>query len=194
VVKLIAGALDPDVFRSYVGQDVYYLRAFVQGYALILARLEQAEHQVLLHELIGDALREIEMHQQHAAELTIDLDAVTPLRATEDYVNHLLDVGWNGDAALTLAAMTPCMRLYAYLGEHAVADGPPAEDHPYRSWIEAYSDPGFHELTVQLESLLDELATDTPELHKVYRRSMECELAFFEAALQSHPEGPEGSG
>lgn len=47
-------------------------------------------------------------------------------------------------AAYTLGAMTPCMRLYAYLGKELEAlldlyEG----SHPYRKWIENYSSEGF---------------------------------------------------
>lgn len=47
-------------------------------------------------------------------------------------------------AAYTLGAMTPCMRLYAFLGKEFEAlldlhEG----SHPYRKWIESYSSEGF---------------------------------------------------
>jgi thiaminase/transcriptional activator TenA len=41
----------------------------------------------------------------------------------------------------------------------------------------------MEELARRLEALLDELADDRPEVRALYRRAMECELAFFDAMI-----------
>lgn len=47
-------------------------------------------------------------------------------------------------AAYTLGAMTPCMRLYAFLGEEVQALLDPSEGpHPYQKWISNYSSEAF---------------------------------------------------
>lgn len=47
-------------------------------------------------------------------------------------------------AAYTVGAMTPCMRLYAFLGKelqlHLQYEG---NGHPYKKWIDTYSSAGF---------------------------------------------------
>lgn len=47
-------------------------------------------------------------------------------------------------AAYTLGAMTPCMRLYAFLGKEflALRDNN-EESHPYQKWIDNYSSESF---------------------------------------------------
>ena len=77
------------------------------------------------------------------------------------------------------AAMTPCMRLYAWLGASldASAAGPFAE------WVQTYADPSFQTLAARLEQLLDEQDDDSPAVHATYRRAMRLELDFFDAAL-----------
>jgi thiaminase/transcriptional activator TenA len=80
-----------------------------------------------------------------------------------------------------MAAMTPCMRLYAYLGQELAR-----EDHsqnPYREWIETYSSDEFEALAAELESLLDQLAEGTHRVSLAYRYAMCCELGFFSASL-----------
>ena len=72
--------------------------------------------------------------------------------------------------------MTPCMRLYAYLGRSLAG----AEAAQYTEWVEAYADPAFEELAVRLEGLLDAHATDEPRTHATYRRAMGFEVAFFD--------------
>jgi thiaminase/transcriptional activator TenA len=94
-------------------------------------------------------------------------------------VDLLLGVAWNRGLGQTIAVMTPCMRLYAFLGRELAAAR--RGNHPYREWIETYSSPAAEELAGTLETMLDELAEDGPEVHRLYRRAMECELAFFAA-------------
>lgn len=51
-------------------------------------------------------------------------------------------------AAYTLGAMTPCMRLYAFLGKELQALIHPSESsHPYKKWIDNYSSEGFQVCT-----------------------------------------------
>jgi hypothetical protein len=44
--------------------------------------------------------------------------------------------------ARIIAAMVPCMRLYAFLGAE-LSKGRELEGHPYREWIETYASPAF---------------------------------------------------
>lgn len=47
-------------------------------------------------------------------------------------------------AAYTLGAMSPCMRLYAFLGkEFEVLLNPSEGNHPYKKWIDNYSSENF---------------------------------------------------
>ena len=84
-----------------------------------------------------------------------------------------------GGVGLTCAAMTPCMRLYAYLGQQLAA-GP--VDERYAQWVRTYADPGFESLAATLERLLDTYADgDGPA---AYRRAMQLEVAFFDAVYE----------
>ncbi len=175
------GSLATDAFKRYVAQDAFFLRAFLSGYALAAAKAERLDVVRRLHMLMGGVLQELELHRNYADGLDIDLDAVRPHPATSAYTDFLLRTARSGDIGEILAAMTPCMRLYAYLGrslsQHRHAS------NPYQHWIDTYGGNDFEGLAVELESLLDELATPTARTHSVYRYAMECELAFFSAPL-----------
>ena len=59
-------------------------------------------------------------------------------------------------AAYALGAMTPCMRLYAFLGKEiqALVD-PDVTSHPYQKWIDSYSSEDFQVCNgIELLSLL----------------------------------------
>ena len=122
------------------------------------------------------------MHAGHAARLGLDVDHVTPHPATRGYVDFLLGVAWHRGLGETVTAMTPCMRLYAFLGQSLAPGKVPSNS--YRGWIETYSAPEMEELAATLEGMLDRFAADEPETEQLYRRAMEHELAFFDAPLE----------
>ena len=76
--------------------------------------------------------------------------------------------------------MTPCMRLYAWLGQSLART---AVAPAYADWVKTYADPLFEALAVRLEGLLDMHAADTPAVRGNYRRAMELEYGFFDANL-----------
>ena len=57
-----------------------------------------------------------------------------------------------------LAAMTPCSRLYGYLGTELAA-AHPGVDHAYSEWIKTYSSAEYLALPAANEALLDKMAT-----------------------------------
>jgi thiaminase/transcriptional activator TenA len=172
------GALPVGAFKSYVAQDAYFLDAFARAYAFCLAHATSTKDLFGFSDLIVGVLDELRLHKSYSATLGVALDNVTPLAATTDYVEFLLGHARQGNLGETLAGMTPCMRLYAYLGQTlAKTDVAPA----YADWVKTYSDPGFESLAGRLEELLDQHAADTPIVHANYRRAMELEYRFFDA-------------
>jgi len=130
---------------------------------------------------MGGVLDELELHTSYAENLGIDLEGVRPNPATRAYTDFLLRTAWTADIGEIMAAMTPCMRLYAYLGQELAV-----EDHtqnPYREWVETYSSDEFEALAGELESLLDQLADATPGVVSAYRYAMLCERDFFSSSL-----------
>ena len=84
-----------------------------------------------------------------------------------------------------VAAMTPCLRLYAHLGRELASKS--QDRHPYRRWIETYSSQEFDALAGRLETMLDQVAGDAPEVRGNYRYAMQCELDFFSDAIKGKP-------
>jgi len=183
------GTLDLSAFKRYVAQDAFFLRAFARAYALAAARSPALETLRAFRELLDGAAQELQLHARYAETLGIDLDRVTPYRATTAYTDFLLATAWHLPLDETVAAMTPCMRLYAFLGRELGEQISAAsrESHPYGDWIETYSGAEFQAAAARLEALLDQLATDRPAIRSAYRYAMECELRFFSAPLEAAP-------
>lgn len=92
-------------------------------------------------------------------ELDLDQQSINP--ATSNYTQFLLDTASGKEdktkglgklatpfektviAAYTLGAMTPCMRLYAFLGKKFQELLDNRDPHPYKIWIDGYSSKDF---------------------------------------------------
>ena len=182
---LADGSLCRDNFRRYVAQDAFFLRAFLKAYALAAAKCDDFERACVLHDLMTGVLDELKLHGSYSATLGIDLDDVEPYTATTAYTDFLLRVAWHGSLAEIIAAMVPCMRVYQHLGNELAALLRP--DHPYEQWIKTYAGDDFGQLCARLESLLDEIASNSPAVQDAYRYAMQYELDFFSAPMEGAP-------
>ncbi len=182
---LAEGTLDREVFKRYIDQDTFFLRAFLRSYALAAAKTDDLAQTRLFHRLMLGVLDELKLHGDYAEKLGSNARDVKPYPATSAYTSFLLRTAWHGRLAEIVAAMVPCMRLYTFLGSELVSSLRP--EHPYQDWIKTYSSDDFRALAMELESLLDNLAIDCPMVRDAYRYAMQCELDFFSAPMDSQP-------
>lgn len=174
------GSLDVERYRGFIAQDAFFLEAFARGYAHCLAAVPDRDGVYAFHRLLDGVFEELALHAKAARELEIDLAAVEPSPATLAYTAFIEQTVEGGSAGETLAAMTPCMRLYAYLGR-ALADAG-TQDSRYAEWVATYADEDFQALAALVEALLDRYAEGSAGEREHYGRAMELEYAFFEAA------------
>src|SRR3989442_9019370 len=78
VQALGEGTLKADLFRAFIAQDAFFLRAFMKAYALALARSDETESITLFYELIGGGVGELKLHPAHTAQLGVDLLRLAP--------------------------------------------------------------------------------------------------------------------
>ncbi|MBV9834486.1 MAG: TenA family protein [Alphaproteobacteria bacterium] len=172
------GTLPRTSFERYVAQDAYFLEAFARAYAFCLAHSTARDDLYGFAELIDGVIDELKLHKGYAERWNVELVGVKPAPATRAYTDFLLDTAEHGVLGETIAAMTPCMRLYAWLGQ-TLAKGKVAP--LYAEWVRTYADPGFESLAVRLEELLDRHAIDSPAVRGNYARAMALEYGFFDA-------------
>lgn len=174
-----SGALDRRAFEFYVAQDAVFLEAFARAYALALAKTPDRSSMREFHDLLSGVLDEFELHSGYAERWGVDLDP-EPAPATRCYTDFLLRVASLEPVGHLLAAMTPCMRLYSWLGREL---SPTAHvESPYHEWVETYSSDEFDALAVTLEALLDRHGGDADIVASHYGTAMRLEHAFFAAA------------
>ena len=174
------GTLPRQKFAYYVGQDAFFLEAFARAYSIAAAKAPDWESFGVFHNLASGVLAELQLHTGYAASWGVDLAAVVPAPATRRYTDFLLATAWGGDVGLMIAAMSPCMCLYLFIGQQLAANGIPS--HQYADWVRTYSSAEFQQLAQQLEDLGDRFTSATPQVHSTYRYAMLCEHEFFQAA------------
>lgn len=178
VRRLADGTLPRESFADFVAQDAFFLEAFCRAYGFGLAHSPDRMALDTFAELLIGAREELQLHASYAAEWGIVLSTVKPVPATLAYTDFLLTIAARGDIGVTCAALTPCLRLYAHLGQSLLA----STSDTYARWVATYADPDFESLAAAIERLVDVYADDTAEVHTVYGRAMRLELAFFDAA------------
>jgi thiaminase/transcriptional activator TenA len=159
VQGIASGELARATFAYYVGQDAAFLDAYCRAYALALAKSPDHDGLIVFKELLDAAIDELRLHQGYAARWNIALHQ-EPDPATSAYTDFVLAVAALEPVGHIAAAMAPCMRLYAYLGQQLA-----------------------EALAIRLEELLDRYGGDRDRLAGLYRRAMELELRFFDAAI-----------
>ncbi|KAJ6422716.1 hypothetical protein OIU84_027649 [Salix udensis] len=158
---------------SVNGNKLHHLR-----FELAEECADDDEAKLAISELRKGVLKELKMHNSFVQEWGIDPGKEGTINtATVKYTDFLLATasgkveGVKGlgklatpfertkVAAYTLGAMTPCMRLYSFLGKELQAIlGPEGNGHPYKNWIDSYSSESFQASALQTEDLLDKLS------------------------------------
>ena len=179
VQGLARGTLPRDRFVFYVEQDAFFLDSFARAYALAFAKAPDRDTMAKIRALFDGVYAELELHRGYAHKWGARLEP-EPSRATLAYTDFLLRVAWSAPVGHVVAAMTPCMRLYAHLGQRLAPDA--ADDTPYREWIETYSHEDFEALARRMEALLDAHDDGGDAIAEHYRTAMNLELDFFEQA------------
>ena len=180
---LADGSLPTPRYRDYVAQDAFFLRAFRGAYALAGSRCTDAEGKQLYAQLAQGVDDELRLHRQQAERLGIDVSRVVPSDATLAYTEFLTATAATRPEPCAAAAMLPCLRLYAWLGERLLPQLAPSS--PFGDWVRTYADPGFGSLWRALAERLEGaerhgMARD--ELAALHRRAMHLEHRFFAAA------------
>ncbi|CAL2269651.1 unnamed protein product [Prunus armeniaca] len=203
-LSLASGNLKIETFRHYIAQDVHFLKAFAHAYELAEECADDDDAKVAISLLRNAVREELKMHDSFVKEWGLHGAKKAAINsAAAKYIDFLLATasgkveGVKGPgklatpfektkvAAYTLGAMTPCMRLYAFLGKEFKALLDPNEgSHPYKKWIDNYSSESFQASAAQTEELLDKLSVSlTGEeldiIEKLYHQAMKLEIEFF---------------
>ena len=182
--KFVQGIKNGDLpkikFQEYLAQDYFFLESFARAYELAVSKSKNIKTIKILGGLLSGVSDELILHETYAKEWDIDLTTNLIEPATKKYTDFLEEVSINLSLIEIMSAMTPCMRLYSWLGNNLVTMIP---NNPYKEWILTYSDQSFDNLAKSLEYLIDEydFPYDIESINFLYKKAMELELDFFRA-------------
>ena len=174
------GNLPKIIFQEYVAQDYFFLESFSRAYDFAVSKSKDKNSKKVLSQLLEGVSEELILHETYAKEWDIDLTNNYIKPATQNYTSFLDEVSKKQSAIEIMFAMTPCMRLYSWIGKELSNY---ALNNPYKEWIITYSDETFDKLAKSLENLIDtsKEAFDINQANYLYKRAMELELEFFNA-------------
>ncbi|XAR61044.1 Aminopyrimidine aminohydrolase [Bertholletia excelsa] len=205
VVCLASGVLDNQSFVHFISQNVYFLKAFSQAYELAEECADDDEDKTAIRKLRKRVLKKLDTHDDLVREWGFELPSESIAdKARVKYTDFLLATasGRVGEkftgkiatpfektklAAYTLAAMGPCLRLYAFISKQ-ILDLQDSEqsNHIYKKWINDLSSQNYEATALQIEDLLDKLSIsltgeELEVIEKLYHRAMKLEVKFLSA-------------
>ena len=177
------GNLPKNNFQSYIAQDYFFLESFARAYGLAISKCLDINAIRTLSELLLGVSEELVLHERYAKEWEIDLTDNKIEIPTKAYTDFLRKISVESSFIEILVAMTPCMRLYAWIGKNLSSS---KLNNLYRNWIETYSDENFEKLAKSLEEIIDTYqgSYDLDQLNYLYKKAMDLEVKFFETYSQ----------
>ena len=180
VQGLKTGNLPKNIFQEYLAQDYFFLESFARAYGLAVSKSKDKNSIKTLSQLLVGVSEELILHETYAKEWEIDLTNNYIKPETKNYTDFLEDVSKKQSTVEIMFAMTPCMRLYSWIGKKLLNM---ILNNPYKEWILTYSDDDFDKLAKSLEKIIDNYQEkyDINQANFLYKRAMELELDFFNA-------------
>ncbi|MBV7295788.1 bifunctional hydroxymethylpyrimidine kinase/phosphomethylpyrimidine kinase [Corynebacterium sp. TAE3-ERU12] len=196
VKGLIDGSIDRDDFLWYLEQDALYLNGYSRALAAASTKAPTQQEQMFWAASANESIAaEMDLHRSFiGAEAGAESDgAPEPSAVTRAYVDHLSAVALRGSYGELIAAILPCFWLYRDIGTrfHEVPD-PASGPHPFRAWLETYSDEDFDKATDEAISIVAHhaatRATSAERAHmtRAFRLSSWHELEFFDEPVRRH--------
>ena len=176
------GDLHIESFKSYIEQDSFFLEAFARAYGIAIGYSPDKNSITVLSEMLNGVIEELNLHEAYAKKWNVDIRSCSLQLATKNYRDFLIQATHSKEMVKIISAMTPCMRLYSWLGQLIKTESI-LIDNPYKEWINTYSDTSFERLASTLEGLID-LYYEKDQLKHIeilYNQAMNLELKFFEA-------------
>ncbi len=174
------GDLPKTQFQEYIAQDYFFLESFARAYGLAVSKSRNKKTIKILSRLLSGVSEELILHETYAEKWDIDLSSNSIKPPTKKYTDFLEEVSINLSLIEIMSAMTPCMRLYSWIGKNL---SNMIYNNPYKEWILNYSNKDFDNLAKSLEDIINKYnySYDINQVNFLYKRAMELELDFFNA-------------
>ncbi|MCX6407531.1 MAG: TenA family protein [Propionibacteriales bacterium] len=189
VTGLADGTLPDSVFAHYLADDAHYLAGYARTLARVASRLPDVDDVGAWAGFAAGAVEaERSLHVGELARRDVDPDSHDPSTACRAYVGMLADHAAGSPVEVAVAAVLPCFRVYAEVGQHLAATAADLDSHPYAAWIRTYDDPAFAASVLRAEATADRLAVDSPHVDLMlaaYADATDREWHFCDASWRA---------
>lgn len=180
VRSITDGTLDPNIFATFIAQDMLYLNAF-RGSIVILAERMPHKHKSILREFAYSSVNEERAIQQKLAK---DFDITDPTSipspATAEYMILERYACMTMPIEMGLSVLLPCFWLYFEIIKEI--NRKTSKKNRYAYWIKAYCDESFENDIKTYRALCDEYASDTQNIenmNRIFTQAADMELRFW---------------
>ena len=157
--QLKDGTLSRAAFERYVFQDALYLRRHAEALVTLAGKLDCEEDRLLFENY---AQAGIDAERRMLSEYAKDVGV-----ADEGWGSETLELVRRSPAAVGVAAVYPCFRMYADAGlwlKGCVG--------PYAKWVATYAGPEFVAEADKVEAVMRRLALENPELQPEMEKAL----------------------
>jgi thiaminase/transcriptional activator TenA len=178
VKEIESGTLDKTKYDNYIYQDNLYLNYYARAFLVIAAKTKNNTEYNILMQNAGSSLEEHDQKNKTWDETKMN-------SVNLKYTNFFTAAAWQQDQLSALVSLTPCGRLYAYLGRELAKNV--KKDNPFYDWIVIYNSTEFHNDVSNMEGLVDNWGLsvrDSSKLEFMYATAMHYEFEFFDVAYE----------
>ncbi|GAA98226.1 uncharacterized protein L969DRAFT_85831 [Mixia osmundae IAM 14324] len=196
------GKLPVSAFVYFLRQDYLFLLQYARIFLLAIFKSTTLEEMQEAAQTVLNIFREASMHIERCKKWGITEQEFHQTREafhTVGYTRFVMSESTKGGLLELKLATAPCLIGYGVIGKVLAAD--PATNttsNPYLEWIHEYAGEDFQHAVVLGQSSLEKIgrklvgSTEAFENAKaIFREAVKLEIAFFEQALQEHPEDQE---
>ena len=190
-VALAEGTLDGRRFAFYMAQDARYLIGFSRTLAAASTRAPDIDAAAFFAGSAQEALVvERSLHQGELQRLGwSDEDAaaaeISPTCLA--YTSYLASIALSEPWSVLVGALLPCFWVYQHVGQTIGQHTAGLTEHPYRAWIDTYSDESFAASVARARHIADMAAASaTPKvvdrMLEAFTRATQYEWLFWDSA------------
>lgn len=208
---LADGSLDPEAFAFYIAQDTHYISAYQRAMLQLASRAPSMEDmRFWAKSAVGAIAEEKVMHEALTSDERIgrfEYAGMAKAVTTHAYGGFLISQAVTAPYAAAAAAQLPCYWIFADAGRHmhelmtaaaartaesagtaSAADTAAGSEHPFRTWVNAYADPGFQTLTGRAIRIVERACENASEAERdqaveSFRQATRLEELFWRAPM-----------
>lgn len=186
LIRARDGELPDDTFHAWLRQDYVFVRAARRFVGILIGRAPE-QHQELLGPVPAALAAELELFEERAGSLGVDVTEVEPGLVNHAYVQFLMATAHQEDYAGAFTVYFVAERAY-HDSWKVVRPGLPA-GHPWRPFVDNWAGAEFASFVDVLGRELDLLAESAgpatrTRMRRLFELTTRYEIAFWEMALR----------